>query len=341
MPKIDPNLPRVTSTPSQAPQRPAAAPAAPAPAAPQGWTKAATQPKAPPGVPTQVSSPDANKAIVCPVLGALVAEGRVKLQPDGSVKMEDLTHALGEIGQSKPFQVGTHPIGWGANKLTDVPGNIMGNQFNVAELRSGMIKHPGDTAILTAGQFDPAKFDALASHAKNGVMTEDSFAEAIAANVLRDAKPGQRVDDFARGKNFSQVEFGALLATFGTRDPATGKVGIPVEDLRALYQDKRLPPGRSGDATLVNAGAFTASLGFKVDANLASHAMGSLATATGLAHLGASLTEGRSEKSAAGQAANGAGKAANCPYLSGAAKGPSSPADTVNAHTQAGMTNDH
>lgn len=342
MPKIDANLPRPIST-GQTNSSPALKPAttgAPAaPAQPQGWTKAATQPKAA-TVPAQINSPDANKAIVCPVLGALVAEGKVPVQPDGSIKMEDLTKALGDLGQSKPFLVGTHPIGWAANTLSDLPANVMGNQFNVMELRSGNIKHPGDSAVLTAGKFDQGKFDALVSHAKNGRMSEDDFAEAIASNVLRDAKVGQLADDFGRGKNFSQVEFGALLSTFGTKDPQTGKVSIPVEDLRAMYQDKRIPPGRSGNATLLNAGAISASLGVKVDAQLASRAMGGLLTATGLASKGADLADGKPGKTAGSQAANGAGKAANCPYLSGAAKPPAKPADTVNAHTQAGMSSD-
>ena len=49
--------------------------------------------------------------------------------------------------------------------------NTLHGSMNVVDLRSGSIKHRGDSAILTAG-----KFDALVSHTENGVMTVDSFA---------------------------------------------------------------------------------------------------------------------------------------------------------------------
>lgn len=194
-----------------------------------------------------------------------------------------------------------------------------------------MIKHPGDSAILSGGQFDAAKFDALASHAERGVMTVDSFSKAIAANVQRDLQPGQAQSDdtLVRGKNFAIVEFAGLVATFGKKDPKTGKLGIPVEALRALYQDKKLPS--VDGATLVETLKLQASMTMKVDGALAASAFKSVATATGLAELGARVAEGR-EGSLGGQAAISAGKAANCPHLAKGAAMPGQVNDVVNAH---------
>lgn len=326
-----PTLPRTQSSPvTQHPvaQHPVDAPATSSPQRKAGTSRATPLPTA--------GAPAAQQAIVCPVLGALVAEGKVPMASDGTVKLDDLNHALAQVGLSKPYQAVIHPTGWGANSLGDLASNLKGDQFNVLELRSGNIKHPGDSAILTNGAFDEAKFEALVSHAKNGVMTEASFGEAIAANVRRDSHDSltQSVDAHTRGKTFSEVEFGALLGAFGTKD-ASGKLGISVNDLRNLYQHQTLPPGRSGAGTVTNAAAITASLELKADAALAGHALDSFMTATGLANRGAKLAEGRSiDAPVASQAAVSAGKAANCPHMNGGLKVPSGAA-TLNAHTPA------
>ena len=168
-------------------------------------------------------------------------------------------------------------------------------------------------------------------------MTVDSFANAISANVQRDLIPGQKTDTLVRGKNFSAVEFGALLASFGKTDPKTGKLGISVEDMRGLYQDKKLPAANT--ATLVEATALTASLAMKADAALAGTAFRSLATATGLSDAGARISTGKDVgATAGGQAAIGAGKAANCPHMAKAGPMPRNPNDVVNAHTPAGLS---
>jgi hypothetical protein len=322
---------RVTPrAPVTLPTTPATKPATPPPQAPApdtAWRAGAAR-----ATPTTQAAPP-GQAIVCPVLGALVAEGKVPMAADGTVQVADLNHALADAGLSAPYQALIRPTGWGANTLHDVLGNVKGDQFNVLELRAGLIKHPGDSAILTGGQFDEAKFDALVAHARSGVMTDGAFAEAIAANVARDAHGSATADTVTRGKTFSEVEFGALLGAFGTVDPKTGERGIPVDALRNLYQHQTLPPGRSGAGTVANAGAIAASLHVKADAKLAGLALGSFMTATGLASRGAELSTGAAPGSAAaGQAAVSAGKAAACPHLRGGGAAPSG-AETLNLHT--------
>lgn len=330
MTKITGNQPRaVTSNHAEAP-KPKAGVEAPKSA---GWATKTGQSTSAAAAPL----PDRQKEIVCPVLGSMVNEGRIKLAPDGSLKLSDLRAATKDLQMDAGLRGGLTATGLIANKPGDIMHNTLHGSMNVLDLRSGNIKHPGDSAILTAGKFDQAKFDALVSHAEGGVMTVDSFARAIAANVQRDMIPGQKLDTLIRGKNFSNVEYGALLASFGTRDAKSGKLGISVEDMRALYQDKKLPP--ANPATLVEATALTASLAVKVDAKLAQTAFRSLATATGLSDAGARISQGKEVSgSAAGQAAIGAGKAANCPHMNKAQAMPRNPNDVVNAHTAAGVS---
>lgn len=324
--KISGSPPPVAPKRTEAPhaKSPAAAPAA---ATPTGWKATGATSAAKSAGPAPQP-----QDIVCPVLGALVAEGKVKLSPDGTMKLEDL-RASGkkDLELSGPLRAALTGIGFVANSPLDILHNTVHSEMNAVDLRGGLIKHPGDSAILTGGSFDQQKFDALASHAENGVMTVDSFSKAIAANVQRDLQPGQALDTLVRGKNFAVVEFAGLVATFGKQDPKTGKFGITVEELRGLYQDKKLP--KTDGATLIETVKLQAQLTVKVDGALAGAAFKSLATATGLAEKGAQLAEGKGPtSSAAGQAAISAGKAANCPHMSKGGAMPQNPNDVVNRH---------
>ena len=259
--------------------------------------------------------------IVCPVLGSLVAAGKLKMSPEGEISLKDLRAAVkSELGLTTPVALALTAAGFLANTPKNLVRNLIGGEMNLLDLRAGPFKHAADSAILTAGKFDEQKFQALVSHAKNGVMSETSFGEAIAANMIRDGvEPKKAVD---QGRGISELEFGVILNVFGRKDPATGERGIPVEALRGLFQDKKLPAySKSGAIDLL---AMRASLVTKVDAALAATALGSTATATGLAMGGARLSEGGVESSK-GAAAIGAGKAAACPYLNGAVQMPQQP----------------
>jgi hypothetical protein len=106
---------------------------------------------------------------------------------------------------------------------------------------------------------------------------------------------------------------------------------LTIEDLRGMFQDKRLPkhiqPTSNKDVD-----KMSKSLETKSDAMLASGAFKSMATASGLANAGARLAEGGTEAPSA-QAAVSAGKAANCPHLNGAAKMPTNTQAIITQHS--------
>lgn len=336
-PKAPAPAPRVTdprASTTAAPSQPAAT------STPAGWQPAVSGRK--PSAAAQAIAPGAGqKEIICPVLRALVNEGRVQLAPDGSVKLDELNKAVRELGGSQPLGAATWGIGAIGNKPTDVLHNLTRQEFNVVNLPDGIVPHPADSQILREGKFNEQRFDELVSHAENGVMTTDSFAKAIAASYRRDRAAGAGlVDSAVRGLNFAELEFAGLLSVFGKKDPATGKTGIAVADLRTLYEQGTIPPGMQNQRSgVVEATALQASLKLKTDAALARHALGSVFTATGLSSAGARLAGGgpaESERVAAQLASMSAGKAASCPHMNGAKKMLVAPADVVNAHTPAG-----
>jgi hypothetical protein len=269
-------------------------------------------------------------AIVCPVLGSLIAEGKVKMEPDGTVKISDLRKSFGnDLGFTADHQFRASNVGVFANKITDVLNHTVTQKFNVLDMRAGLIKHQGDSAILTGGQFDQAKFDAFVSHAKDGKMTETAFAEAIAANYVRDFDGRKFPAD--RAKNTAEGEYGAILAVFGQKDAKTGEMYLTVDDLKGMFKDKRLPKHIQPTANK-DVDKMSKSLEKKSDAFLASNAFRSTATASGMANAGARLVDGGAETASA-QAAVSAGKAANCPHLNGAAKMPTNTQEIVTQHS--------
>jgi hypothetical protein len=205
--------------------------------------------------------------IVCPVLGSLVREGRVQLKPDGTVPFDELTSAWRALGLSAPLRAGLRSLGVFANSPLDVRHNARAAELNVLDLRDGMLTHPADSGVLSHGKLDEGAFDTLIFHAEAGVMTIDAFARAIAQNVRRDLEPGQLLDTVLRGMNASVVEFSGLLALFGRRDHPHGKLGITVDELRALYFEQRLPISNGGAVHEVL--SVHALMMIKVDAALA------------------------------------------------------------------------
>lgn len=275
--------------------------------------------------------------IVCPVLSSMVKEGRLPMDSQGNIKLSDLRRATDGLGVSKPMTYSLTAIGWSSGTPREIIGNMFNGKMNLLELRSGITKHPSDSAILNSGKFDEARFQALVAHAQGGVMTASSFSAAIADNTRRDIAGSSALAALGFGKPASLVEFSALLAMFGTKDKVTGEVGIPVEQLRAMYQDRKLPPPNG--ATLVEMGALQASMALKVDANLARGAFGSTASASGLSSAGIRLSEGSGTAStAAANASLSAGRAANCPHLAGKKPMPTAVSDVINAHTPAGAS---
>jgi hypothetical protein len=203
---------------------------------------------------------DAQKDVICPVLGAMIAQGKIKLDAKGNMDLRAFDRMLvREMGFSRPLAFMTASAGLAGNRPRDILGNLFGARMNPLELRGGMVKHPGDSMILESGRFDEAKFQALARHATDatvkdgkvvsGRLTLRDLARVVDANVARDAaRSGKR-----EGQALGVAEFGAVVTMFGERDPRTGERFITVETLRALYEKKVLPKpaGTAEDPTTV------------------------------------------------------------------------------------------
>lgn len=324
--------PRSPLAPSTTAAKPTATPATPQEQKPlTGWQQGGVVKLAP-----STRQQQHELAIVCPVLAAMVKEGRVPMDKDGNVKFKDLRAAGRELDFSKPMELSLPAIALGGNTPKDLLGNIFTRSFNVLELRSGPAKHAADSAILNSGTFDEARFQAFVAHADGkGRMTLSSFAAAIADQARRDSS-GPAEAALPAGKAIALVEYSALLSIFGTKDKATGEVGIPVTQLRDLFQHQRLPP--TTGASISESTAIAASMKVKVDANLSMRAFDSTSTITGQAKAGIRLANDEvSTTGAAANAAASAGKAANCPHMNNQAAMPGQVKDAVNAHTSVGL----
>ena len=213
-----------------------------------------------PRVPAPATTPAAprhtmnrEQAVLCPALGAMIAEGGVPLDARGDFSLERMHDCLVEGLNTSPGFAGLC-LGLGpfSNTLRDVLGNILGGHVNALDLREGMAQHPGDSGVLRPGQFDEAAFDALVSHGQDlvreggkadgkivdGTMTSTQLASAIAANVRR---AGSALA-YAKGLPTSMFEFASLLDIFGTRDATTGERTLSIRVMRDLYELKKLPP---------------------------------------------------------------------------------------------------
>lgn len=144
MPKITGNQPRAAVTNSAPAVKPKASGALETPK-PAGWSARAGQ--AGPAIAPPI--PDRQKEIVCPVLASMVNEGRVKLSPEGALKLSDLRAATRDLQMDAGLRGGLHATGLIANEPGDILHNTLHGEMNVLDLRSGSIKHPGDSAILT------------------------------------------------------------------------------------------------------------------------------------------------------------------------------------------------
>jgi hypothetical protein len=251
--------------------------------------------------------PVLNKDIVCPVLGAMVAQGRVKLDENGRLSLKDLGSMLHDnMGASLGLAGLFMAVGPMGNRREDILKNLLSLSFNPLTLRDGQAKHAADSAILTAGKFDEQKFQALVSHAHDGRMDIKSFQEAIAADTQRDAAD----PDKTRGAGVSVFEFTVLLNVLGKTDPQSGERYVDVDAIRNLYEKKQLPTDaemqsrpRTGLGDLVST-AVDIARGLPFGG------------AVGLALAGVNLIKGK-EMPASALAVLGAGKA-RCPHLQGA-----------------------
>jgi hypothetical protein len=214
--------------------------------------------------------PEPGKVPICPVLAAL--------QLQGKVNVADFQAALKAKGFDEAALTVLGPIAEASGTPGDLPANFANHTFDVNRLSLGLEKHPGDSMILSKGEFDPAKFDNLQKFAETApdgskVMTKESFAKFIVSNVQRDVQaarargaPANELDAILRGGNASAVEYGALLASFG-QVGKDGSQSLKVDDLRQFYSQHVFPQswtdaaGKStGKPTMLNIAAKSTEL---------------------------------------------------------------------------------
>lgn len=260
--------------------------------------------------------------IACPVLKALVVEGKMKVDPEGRVQTNEMLAALKERGLTRPMLETLRAISYFANEPKDVPRNVVDQSFNVMHLRSGLTMHNADSNVLSRGAFDEAAFDRFTAHANNGWMDKDAFAAAIATQTKGDLHAQNPLVAATFGKNAVLAEYPVLLKLFGTKDPS-GKPAIEVGALKAFWKDGTLPANTNaaGSVGMLDTAKLYASMLVKADTKLVTDAFKGLFTATGLANNGLRLSRASEAASGVmGMASGGAGKAANCPHLKGGGK---------------------
>jgi hypothetical protein len=327
-----------------------AAGAVPDNSADPNWVDVAAQrprPLVPPQAPPATAAPSmvsrtinvAKDGWPCPVLRALANSGYIHVAPDGTVNLDELQQAAADqLGMPAALARVVHGIGYGGNKASDVLHNVDANVINLRALPQGEAVHIADTRILKPnGDFSEANFERLTAHAVDGGngqkwMTLESFAQALVENVKRDK--GQPALELAKGRALAHGEFGALLNVFGTKTP-NGQLGIPVSELRALWQEAKLPPHYQPSVegltqTLASLSSRTTALAMKNAWSSSAH------TASGLVHRAISFAFGHKTPQAGPASGVGAGKASGaCPYLNGQMAMPTTPEalnEMVSAH---------
>lgn len=177
-----------------------------------------------------IEQSQAQPEIVCPVLRGMVDDGHLHMDENGDAKLSELRDIFEDLGFSRHL-ANLAVVG---NSAGSILGNIFSGTFNLNELRGGLLDHSGDSMVLRKGSFDPEKFEALIQHSQDGKrMTKADFESAIAEN--------KKIDNASSmGSRISKIEFSILLQAFGTEGP-DGTVGISIDELRGLYENKDIP----------------------------------------------------------------------------------------------------
>jgi len=172
--------------------------------------------------------------IICPVLGALVHSGRLKLEEDGRVGFDAVRQALLGIGLSRPLAgmlVALAPL---SNDIREIRHNRRSRSFDPGRMVGSVADHAGDTGIIGQGWFDSDRFDSMVAMSTDGEsLTSRQMAAVIAVDQQR--RPGLLAF-------MSFIELGALMDVFGYRD-REGTQRISITTLWSFYSDGCLPDG--------------------------------------------------------------------------------------------------
>ncbi len=278
--------------------------------------------------------------IACPVLGALVKEGKLHVDANGRVQTQELLDALKERGLTPQTLEALRGISYFANSATDIAKNRRTQTFDIMHLRSGLTMHDSDSNILSTGRFDQAAFDRFASHAQGGYLDASAFAAAVKDQTAQDvvAAAEMKLDDVTKnplsllslnhrpetpllfGQNAVLAEYPVLLKLFNSKDPS-GNPAISVDALKAFWKDGVLPPEAAPPDSIgvINTAEAYAKMGMSIEPSMFFGAFQSLATSTGLSNDGVRLmtTDGGNASCSTANASMGAGTAVKCPYLGG------------------------
>ncbi len=186
--------------------------------------------------PTEASPP----RIICPVIRAMVHENSLDVDTESH---SDVTQ-LGAYLKNLRMPFFSHWVAFFANRPTNILTNILRGVFLPLKMHQGLIKHTSGTRILTAGEtgvFNKARFEKMIAAGDGERMTADDF---LNYNKTLQNEPGST----SAGAWLNRLEFSILLRFFGSIDK-TGTRYLSSEDLRALYEDAKLPPHKHAVVT--------------------------------------------------------------------------------------------
>lgn len=184
--------------------------------------------------------------IICPFLRAAVHEGRLDLDSSEKAKTSQLRQLLRYMSMTNIKTVLSAGVAiFLANRLVDIPGNLIRRKFSPLEMQDGSIKHSCTTTILTKsgnGVFDGERFEKLISASADKVrMTKVDF---LRYNAELRSQPGNT----SVGAWLNRLEFSLLLEFLGEVDSEGGQF-ITIASLRNLYQHARLPKNKTPSIT--------------------------------------------------------------------------------------------
>jgi hypothetical protein len=197
-------------------------------------------------LPNNIPGKPADYYVTCPMIGCLIANGKLDLDPDGNVDLKQffkvMTEFLGITPERAGVTVGTGVIG---NHFGDLP-NVVDGKLNIYHLQGSLLDHQahGDTGIIRQNAFSQQRFDALISHRAEGTtyLTEKQYAAGIRAQLALDAtSPLKGLDVASRGFSEDVFEAGAIINTIGYTDAKTGERRIDIGVLEDFYKNRRLP----------------------------------------------------------------------------------------------------
>lgn len=184
--------------------------------------------------------------IPCPMLGALAGEGHLTPDKDGKIELRQLDKAFKEVlGMSLPMRLSFRLTAPTSLSVTKLISNLIRREVDLHHLRGDIFDHKWDTGILAGGQFNQDAFDRMASFSSDGkTLTLAEWGMAMRAGLQQSRQAGADVPTGGAStlveSSFVTFEAGLIGSVLGRYDEQ-GTMRIALDDLLALYRDKKLP----------------------------------------------------------------------------------------------------